>query len=282
MPIQTALLGVLPPVAIAVIVLLVTWRPWTAQAGVTRIGIAGSAFALALAYAVTDSLLSRSGPGLPPTDLHRWLPWLGAAAAIAAALVPPTEQWRLGTHNLVALLTFMVMKFEYFRSKDTILAGLLWVVLTTMIAGSMRTDAIRVGRCGPRVPLVWMIACVGAAVTFVQSGFSFLAQMAGACAAVMAVFALFAFWRPRLEFVRGMAPVFAVLFVAMTQAGSSYVSLWSKVLLMLAGLSPALAETPLLARGRPWLATVLCMLLAGALCTAAVWQSPGGFDFGGY
>jgi len=73
-----------------------------------------------------------------------------------------------------------------------------------------------------------------------------------------------------------------VLLVAMTQAGSSYVTVETKILLMLAGASHALAGIAPLARAPRWIGTVLSMLLAAAFGVAAIYYSPNGFNFGGY
>jgi hypothetical protein len=48
---------------------------------------------------------------------------------------------------------------------------------------------------------------------------------------------------------------------------------------LLAGLAPVLAGVPAVAKLKPWMTTALCVLLAIALSVAAIWQSPGGFDF---
>jgi hypothetical protein len=279
MPIQTALLGVVPPVLISLTVLLAVWRPWSGSPPSLRWASVGSAFALALAYAVTESLVARHWPGFPPADRHRWLPYLGLAAAVGVALDGPMGR-RWSASWVVVTGAFALLRWGQLSSKDSFIAGALWVLLSAGVAGGLIGDANRVGRCGPRFALTWLVAATGAAAVFVQSSEAFFAQMAGVLAAVMGVFAVLAFWRPRLELMPGVAPVFAALHVGLVLC--IFTTVESKVLLLLAGLSPAFAGTPLAARLPPWVTTVLCVLIAGALGAAAVWQSPNGFNFGMY
>jgi hypothetical protein len=282
MPIQTALRGLVPPVVIALIVLIAAWRPWRKDPPSLRVGVAGSALALALAYAVTDTLVAGKGPGFPPTDLHRWLPWLGALASLVVIALPPPAGERFRVYDAVSIAAFTLMRWDQVSSKGSVLYGVLWVGMCTLIAGAVRADATRVAPKGPLVPLVWLVACIGASITYLQSTFAFLSQMAGALAAVMGVLTVLSLWRPNLPLVPGLAPVFAILFIAMTQAGSSYVTVESKVLLMLAAVCPSLAGTPLLSRAPRWVATAASMTLAAGLCIGAVWMSPNSFSFGGY
>jgi hypothetical protein len=276
MPVQTILLSVLPPVGIALAALLAGWRPWSGTAAPGARGAAASASALGLAFAVTESLVYRSWPGFPPHESHRWLPYAGLAAAIAAILLKGKEDGRFGISGIVALASFAALRWSELSSKSSVVYGALWVVLATMIAGSMRTDGSMAGRCGVRVPLCWLVASVGMSMVAVKDALS-SALMSGSIAAVLGVFVVFAVWRPRWEFVPGLAPVAGVLYVGMLLTVSTFIE--SKVLLLLAGLAPGLASLPALAKLKPWMTTVLCLLLTAVLAVLAIWQSPGGFDF---
>jgi hypothetical protein len=277
MPIKTALLGVVPPVLIALVVLLMAWRPWSAKAPSVRWGGAGSALALALAYAVTDTLVARHWPGFPPSERHRWLPYFGLAAAIGAIIAQSTT-WCVAWG--VTIAAFVFLRWGQISSRDMFLTGALWAALGSGISASVIGDAWRAGRCGARFALTWMVAAIGASVAFVQASETFFAQMAGVLAAVMGVFAVIALWRPKLELVPGVAPVFACLYLGLALCIGT--TMESKGLVMLAALSPAFAGTPLAAKLPRWLATVLCMLIAAALSVAAIWQSPNGFNFSMY
>jgi hypothetical protein len=277
MPIKTALLGIVPPVVIALVVLLAAWRPWSKRAVPARWGATGSALALALAYAITETLVAGHWPGFPASERHRWLPYVGLAAA-AGSIASQFVSWGLAW--LVTVAAFVFLRWSQISSKDLFLSGALWAVLASGISGGMIGDTSRIGRCGPRFALTWMVAAIGASVAFVQASEAFFAQMAGVLAAVMGVFAVVAFWRPKLELMPGVAPVFAALYLGLALVIGTTVE--SKGLVMLAGLSPAFAGTPIAARLPPWLTTVLCMLIAAALGVAAVWQSPNGFNFSTY
>jgi hypothetical protein len=273
--IKTALLGIVPPVVIALIALMAAWRPWSKTPPSPRRGVIGSALAVALAYAITETLVIGGWPGFPPSERHRWLPYVGLAVA---GVVIAARTWGVAWAATVA--AFVLLRWSQISSKDLFLTGALWVVLAAGIGGGMIGDANRIGRCGPRFALTWMVAAIGASVAFLQASEALFAQLAGVLAAVMGVLAVIAFWRPKLELMPGVAPVFAVLYLGLTLV--IVTTSESKALVMLAGLSPAFAGTAPAAKLPPWLTTVLCMLIAAALSVVAVWQSPQGFNFNPY
>jgi hypothetical protein len=104
------------------------------------------------------------------------------------------------------------------------------------------------------------------------------AQLMGAMAAVMGGFVVIGAWRRQLEIMRGVAPVFAVLFVGLVLV-SNGMDGKSAILVLLAASTPALGLAAFTQKLRPWMTTVLGMLLAAVLCVAAVWFSPQGFNF---
>jgi hypothetical protein len=276
MPVQTILLSVLPPVGIALVVLLAGWRPWSKSAPPAVWGTAASALALGLGFAITDSLVWRGWPGFPPHESHRWLPYAGLAAAIGAIALKGKGEGRFGVSSVIALASFAALRWSELSSKGSVVYGAVWVVLATMVAGSMRTDGGMAAKCGVRAPLSWLVAAVGMSLVGSKDALS-SALLSGSIAAVLGVFVVLALWRPRWEFVPGLAPVVGVLYVGMLLTISTTIE--SKVLLLLAGLAPGLAGVPAVAKLKPWMTTALCVLLAVALSVAAIWQSPGGFDF---
>src|SRR2546423_7580151 len=139
MPVQTILLSVVPPVGIALVLLLAGWRPWCKAAPSAPWGTAASALALGLAFAVTESLVWRSWPGFPPHESHRWLPYAGLAAALGAVALRGKEDGRFGVSSVIAFASFAALRWGELTSKSSAVYGALWVVLATVIAGSMRT-----------------------------------------------------------------------------------------------------------------------------------------------
>ena len=276
MPVETALLSVLPPMVISLVILLAAWRPWSKTPPPARWGLAGSALALAVAYAVTEPWLLHSFSGFPPSE-HRWLPYLGLAAAVGAMLPWGKKEGRFGLETVIAAACFAVLRWDQITSKGTVVYGALWVVLATMIAGSIRSDGAGASKCGPRAPLTWLVASIGLSLVVFKESFqqSFLT---GSICAVLGVFMVLTFWKRSWEIVPGLGSVLGVLYVGMVLCMGSTVE--SKVLVLCAVLSPGLAAVPAVAKLKPWQSTALCVLLSLALSVAAVWQSPGGFDFG--
>lgn len=293
MPVRTALLGVLPPLIIAAVFLLIGWRPWRKTRGTPAHW--ASAFALALAYAATDSLVAARWPGFPPTESHRWLPYLALIAAAVSAispsiLIPSRGSARWPIYLLCALCFALLLRHDL-ATPATRLGALLRLFLYTIAATIIQPGIAGASAPGTpfppqphasraasiRIPLTLLIAATGAAVAFVQAHSAFFAQMAGAIAAVMGVFLLLALWKPALDISRGMSAVFAILLVGLVLC--LHTTSLSALCVLAAAASPALATTPIAGRLRPWQTTLLCAAAAAGCTLVAVWQSPGGFDF---
>jgi hypothetical protein len=279
MPVETILLSVLPPIGIALVIMVGAWRPWSKTPPPVVVGVAASALALALGYAVTESLVLHAWPGFPPREAHRWLPYAGLAAAIGIIAVKGKDDGRLGVSSFIALASFAALRWAELSSKQSVLYGAMWVLLGTVVAGSMRTDALAGGKRGVLVPLCWLVATVGLSLAAFKDSFQ-TAFLTGSIGAVLGVVLLLAIWRPAFELVTGLAPVMGVLYVGTVLTTASTVE--CKVLVMLAALAPGLAGVPAVARMKPKTRVGLCLLLTLGLSVAAVWQSPGGFDFSGY
>ncbi len=172
----------------------------------------------------------------------------------------------------------MLLSWKLLANKSTAFYAGVWVAVSAFLGSAIRGDAERVAPCGVRVPLTWWVACVGTAVVFVQSSEVVYAQLTGAMAAVMGAFVVIGAWRRQFEIVRGVAPVFAVLFVGVVLV-STGMDGKSAILVLLAASAPALGLAPFTQKLKPWMTTVLSMLLAAVLCVAAVWFSPQGFNF---
>lgn len=293
MPTTTILLGIVPPFLIALIILAIAWRPWSAQPA--RWALAASALALALAYAITESLIVRAWPGFPPAESHRWLPYAALIAAAGAALWPRQLPKRWSFHDLIALALLTFVGWRQLAATGSLaiyipslgafaipapVIGALWILLSATMAGAMRSDAARLNPCVPRVPLTWIIAATAAAITYFQSSELLYAQLAGALATALFSAAAISLWRPNREVTAGLAPVFSLLYCGLILACQT--TAISAIALFLAGSAHALAGWPIAAKLPPWLTTALCMLLAAALGVLAIWQSPGGFNFNPY
>jgi hypothetical protein len=277
--IQQALLGIVPPALIALVLLIAAWRPWSKEPPPARWGAAGSALALAVAYFVTERVLVGNWSALPPLERYRWLPYLGFAAAAGAIAFPRHGSLRWGIHDVIALGAFVLLSWRLLNaSQGSAFNAGVWILLSVFIASSIRSDAEGVAPCGVRVPLTWWVACAGTAVVFLQSSEVAYAQLMGAMAAVMGAFVVIGAWRREFEIVRGMSLVFAVLFVGLVLV-STGMRVQSAVLVLLAASTPALGMAPFTQKLRPWMTTVLGMVLAAVLCVGAVWFSPQGFNF---
>jgi len=279
MPIRTALLSIVPPVLIALAVLFIAWRPWR-KADLKPMH-AASAAALALAYAVTETLVAGQWPGFPPAEQHRWLPYIALAALLATPFIMGLKgQWRAcAATTLVAAAFFTLLLWSGLSHSSSRLSTLLWMATyCACTAFIQRTADVR--PCGPRLPLTWLITATGASVVFLQTYSAFFALMAGSIAAVMGAFWVVTCWRPRLEVVRGIGLVFPTLLAGLILSLPATAP--SGLLIMAAAATPAATLLRPFNGLKPWLATGLCAAAAAVFCILGIWNSPGGFDFGGY
>ena len=283
MPIRTALLGILPPIVIAAIVLLLGWRPWSAKPA-RWCGVA-SALALALAYAITDTLVGGGWPGMPPLDTHRWLPFLALAAALPVFLAPVSasggRNWaRFVLLNATAAIGLFLVLPAHHGDESLFHIALATLVVTVMVALTRMNLSVLGAGGGVRVPLMLMISAIGTSLVSLQSHFAFMAQMAGSIAAVYGVFVVLAWWRSSLELARGLAPVHALLFagviLSIHTTGAAHMLMVAMFITPWNALSLAIRRLP------SGLLTVLCVALVSILAVFAIAYSTEGFDFGGY
>ncbi len=300
MPVRTALLGIVPPMLIACAVLVAGWRPWRSTLGKAASSAHwASAGALALAYVGADTLVANRWPGFPPSEPHRWLPYIAVVAAAAVALFPARVVRSIGGPGrwpmyALGAVAFAVLLWPGLLSAETRIASVLWLAFSTICAAGIQYAIASAGRsndpggaslppappsraAGIRVPLTLLIAATGASLAFLQAHSAFLAQMAGAIAAAMGVFLLLAIWRPGLDLARGVSPVYALLIVGLVLCVRTTIG--SAVFVMLGAAAPGLGGAGPAARLRPWQATLACAGAAAAMGVLAIWQSDGGFDF---
>src|SRR5262245_36968659 len=219
MPLKTPLLAVLPAAAVAVLLLLAAWRPWSRVRAVN--GWWGSALALGLAIPIADRMVWQNWPGLWPTEEHRRLPMI-ALLATAFGLLHPLwrgRPWRGYAVAGLAAICLVPLRTNIFTPPlllgDLLLFGC-YVGATAMLVSE--SDPIATHTRGPRLPLVYLTAGAGAALVTIQSHAASVGFTAASVAAVMGVFAILAFWRPNLDLLAAATPIFAVLLLGILLA----------------------------------------------------------------
>lgn len=186
------LVGVILPGVVALLVLLVGWRPWQRAypveegewAGPLAIGLA-----FAAAYAGLQQYFLMPGvdpvdaealpwPTFPLPDAKLWLMVLAVPVAIVAG-VDSIVRRRVWVSLIVAIAATGMFKLLLPRQPwyvPMVIAGLVWVV-------GFAADVVAERMRGVAVPVVLWLTAVGAAMVLVDGSSQKLGQYAGALAA---------------------------------------------------------------------------------------------------
>jgi hypothetical protein len=273
-----ALAGILPPVALATMVLLIAWRPFGQRPPVAG-GLWASALAVALGFAAGHAGIHRGMPPLPWAENVQltgsdWLFHLAVLGGLLGAA--------LGRRDLAPLPRSLVLLVASAAVSCAVLANVL--SLGNLLVGCFgcaslwwSLDALARRDQGWPLPAALAIAATGTAAAMVHTSAA-IAQLAGALAATLGTCTAVAFLQPRFSLARGAAPVTAVLLGGLLLCGHFFTDmpLTSTLLLALAphlawlGMLPAVA-----ARGRAWTAaaTLAGPLVAGALAAGIAFAS---------
>lgn len=279
MPIQTPLLAVLPAAAVALILLAIAWRPWKP----TGRGWWGSALTLGLAYPLADYLIFRNIPGFPPAEEHRWLPYIALAGA-AFGLAEPLwrgRDWRGYAFAGLAAACIAPLLWVDLSRRGTLPFALLWLAVWTAVCSMLWTELLIESRrpAAARLPLILTLAATGAAAVTLQSYSASLGFAAGSIAAVAAVFFLLSLIRPAIPALPAATPAFALLLVGVLVAHAS-TPVEAKVLTAFSGATAGLASRGPFRRLPGWLGTLLAVAITVALIAAALYFTPGRYQFG--
>ena len=282
---QTPLLAVVPAFLIAAAVLVALTRPWLKGAAMMRPAW-GGALALALAFITADCLIWHSRPMLWSVEEQRRL-WIVAVGAVVAAALNAVlkdkvvSTWRAWVAGAVLMLPLVwsdatrAGAYPPFAVRWLLYAGAAAILWAENAAAAKRVPGIR-------VPLVLTIAAAGAGLTIIQSSSASIGFMAIGLASATGAFIALAIWRPSIPAIVGAMPVFAALFAGLF-VGALYggvdIRLWSFIFAICASATPAIGGRGPLAKVKPWMATLVCVILTCALIALAIWNTPKGFDF---
>lgn len=207
------------PGAIAALFLIASWQPWRKAKPVER-GSWGGAIGFTLAYLVGHVLNMGRVPGIPPTFVQDWLPFVAiAAGAVGWATSIRRVPWWAGVAAtaLVGAAGAGVI-FAALAEAARPAAGVIVVAVVAaaalLAAGVWSYDGLAARARGVGPPLALWVALAGASYLFLEHKAAFAMHLAGVLAAGCAVAALLAWWRPTVSIAGGGVHV-----VLMTLAG---------------------------------------------------------------
>lgn len=268
-----------PGVLVTAVVLFALCRPW--RAGSTpRPGWVG-ALAMAAAFIVADRLTWQNWPGVWPDVEHRRLP-LVAVLAFGVAVADWVTRGKVAGTWLAwiagaVLLGPVAFPMVASGQPPAILQFALFAGAVALLWGEAAATDRRVG--GIRTPLILCLAAAGATLTIIQSRWLSGGLLMASLSAGMGVVAAISLWRPRIGVAGGAAIVYAAMLVGLVLC-SEGTQLYSTIFTILSAATAGLGDRGPLAKLKPWMATVVCAILTLALAAAAIYYTPGGFDFG--
>ncbi|MCC6909490.1 MAG: hypothetical protein IT430_16240 [Phycisphaerales bacterium] len=233
------------PLGIAIVCMLIAWRPWQHQREAVR-GWWGGALAIGLAYLVGHVAINR-WPAIPPASTDDVL-FLLAVAATAVGLLesmrmPAWLRWSIRAMLAAAVSWFMLSMG--FRSSNSAGALAAWTVGQAAVILIVWTLLERLAerRTGPSIPLAFSLMIAVASIYFFKGGSGKVAQLSGLLAASLGGTALVAMFVPRVSAARGMLAIAVPLYMALILYSWQYPKpLGTPVILAAAPLALWLAE----------------------------------------
>ncbi len=206
------------PLGIAIVCMVIAWRPWQREKRESVRGWWGGALAIGLGYLVGHVAINK-WPALPPASGDDYL-FLFAVIGIGVGFsesirMPVWIRWGIRLVLCAAVSWFMLSKG--FRSGHTNGVLLAWGSGQTMAAFLVWTLLERLAerRTGPSIPLALSLLIAAASVYFLKGSSGKLAQLAGVLSASLGGAALVAMTVPRVSSARGLLAVAIPLYCAL-------------------------------------------------------------------
>lgn len=247
------------PGAIAALFLLAAWRPWRSKNAILN-GFWGGAAGFATAYAVGHMLNMGRLPGLPPTQVQDWLPYLAACAAAVGflATLRLVPGWaHVVTMGLLGAAGAGVIIGALAEASRPGMGQIGLIVAATGVfvaAGVWSFDQLAERVRGAAPPATLWVTLAGASYLLVAYKAAFAMHLAGVLAAGCAVAAILALWRPTIAIARGGVHVVLVTFAGVLLIASlfSEMPLWVASLAFVTPHAAWAGDLPWIRSRRPW------------------------------
>jgi hypothetical protein len=260
-PKMPQLLDILIPAAVSLVILLISWQPWTAK---NVPGRWGGPIALAAGFVCMYKPINGTWPTLPPNGTTGWIFYIAIVAALFGLLDALTNS-RLRWIGIVIILggCFCVFLRGQWSVAETRNSAIVWIVASTLVA----TLWMLVLEHSPTerivAPLVMLLVALFSSALLIMAHSIIYGRRAMALAgAVIPTVALIT-WRSRID-VRGSTIVFAAVLGALLIGGNFFadLTLWSVALVAAAPLALLISRVPIIRRRRAWARAIICILAA--------------------
>ncbi|HMB95345.1 MAG TPA: hypothetical protein VKK61_04830 [Tepidisphaeraceae bacterium] len=255
-------LDILLPAAISLIVLLISWRPWTRK---NIPGRWGGPIALAGGFLAMYSPVTGAIPKLPPNGAIGWIFYIAIVTALLALIdiaahIPSLLRW-IGW-AIVFAASFSALLFNQLNAADTRHSTIGFIAVFTLVAIGWLIAIEQNENDRLISPISMFLSACFAAALLIMSHSIVYGRLALILAGAIAPMILLGAWRGRFT-IRGSAPVFVAVLGVLLAAGYYFADLtvWNLTLVGIAPLTSFVVKIPALSRKRPWVRGVICIAL---------------------
>jgi len=234
------------PLSIAIVCMVIAWRPWQRDGRETVRGWWGGPLAVGLGYLVGHMTINQ-WPAWPPAQATDNLFFI----AVATIIVGLTEAIRLPAPVRWALRALLCLGVSWFMISNGYKSGHRGGVVAAWTVGQAvgivliwtLTERLAQRRPGPSIPLALSLLIAVASVFFLVGSSARLAQLAGVLGAALGGVSLVAMSVQRVSVARGMLAVMVPLYSALILYSWQYDKpLGTPIILAAAPLTLWLAE----------------------------------------
>ena len=272
------------PFAVTLAVLLAAWRPWRRRDRAPARGWWASPAGVGLGFLLALALLDSRVPAWPPGESRHALFYFVAAVSILGVIEAMLHVWRPGAGWLRAEAALLVFAAGLFLLFQSMLKNDAWTPLeaakrllgmTVLVHAAWASSEVLVLRLPrPAGPLVLAVFAGCVALVVLLSGSMVYGRLAGALSVAALAAAAVALAAPRFSLARGGVTVLVPAAVAVLLLGCQYVDpgvTGRNAALLLASLAlPWAATVRPLRRRRPWVRTMIALVLAALPAGTAV------------
>jgi len=272
------------PFGVTLVVLLAAWRPWRRRERSVARGWWAGAAGIGVGFFLAFALLDGRPPAWPPSEARHGLFYYVAALTVLGVIEGLLHAWVPGAAWLRAEAALLVFAAGLFLLFQSMLKNDAWTplnaachllgmtVLTHAAWASTEVLVLRLPR--PAGPLVLATFSGAVALVIMLSGSVVYGRLAGALAVAVLAAALLAPAAPRLSVARGGVTVVIPATLAILLLARYYVepgvAVRNGALLLSSLVLPWAATIRPLRRRRPWVRTVIALVLAAVPAGVAV------------
>lgn len=206
------------PLCIAIICMVIAWRPWQRDRRESVRGWWGGTLGIGLGYLVGHVTINK-WPSLPPAQATDYLFFI----AVAAIVVGLTESFRLPVLARWGFRAALSLGVSWFMISSGYKSGHSGGVVAAWTVGQAAgmfliwslTERLAERRPGPSIPLAFSLLIAVASVFFLKGSSAKLAQLAGVLSAALGGASLVAMSVKRVSVARGMMAVVIPLYGAL-------------------------------------------------------------------